>query len=385
MYAPGGDFARQSTEPDYASEPPSYHQTEQISYPPTEQLSYPPTEQLDYNPTEHIDYHQPEQPEYNPTELLPMGAHIPHDSGMDSTAHLYDPVSLEGGHYHASPETPIPAGYVELPELPPELAGLEHHLDEAHPEDRYATGMHEPLAIDDGFQDAGHTMSQHAPMYHDAPFDVVSAQAGRQGGFPYAIPDDPKPHPSTRIPLIAAAALVVIILVVAVLIPLSSARTLQAELRELEEQISNHVSSGEWYELIQRRDDINDQINAFRHRSAVANERMNTVRDFYLRLPALVIIPEILYESGLHVDSIEATENVFSQQIVITGRTNDLRSIHDGVQHLRLYFVHHNLLNVTFGNPEIDADMFATFTITLAVHPSWMPFWLNDQEVRSWS
>jgi len=284
----------------------------------------------------------------------------------------YDAPTPYTDHYHEGPGMPIPAGYVELPELPPGLEGLEQDMNRLHSPAMDSATV--PLA----------------PAYHEAPFDIVPATPPDHSGFPYAIPEDPRPHPSTKIPLIAAAALVAVILIVAVLIPLNASRGLRAELQELEYNISQHTSADTLFHINQERANADAQINALRLEIGSVNERMNTIRNFYLRLPALILIPEILDSSGLHVDNITVTETPHEHQVVVTGRTNNFRGILEGVEYLRLHFSHHYLLTIGFrvgdedGDTGIDAYGFVTYTITITVNPGWEPFWLNNQVVRSW-
>jgi len=279
------------------------------------------------------------------------------------------PVPSRDYYYdNEGPEIPIPAGYVELPQLPPELAGLGLEIENT---------QYDEIIKEDKF--------------HESPFDIVSAKAETHSGFPYAIPEDPRPDPSTRKPLFAAAALVVVILIIAILVPLRTTRALRAELRGIQSEISDYISSDSWYDLIQQRSYAYRNVNAILSDISNVNERMTSIHDFYLRMPALIIIPEIMEVSGLVVDNISAVESAsVHHQIVVSGRTNNFRSIHDGVEHLRLHFRHNYLLSIslsiadTHDNSGIDAYGFMTYTITITVNPGWAPFWLNSQVVRSW-
>jgi len=302
-----------------------------------------------------------------PSPYLPSSDPYDTPSPYPPSLEPYGAPSPYADNYHENPGMPIPAGYVELPELPPGLEGIED--------------MNHPIrpAVDNP-----------PTAYHESPFDIVPAQPEDHSGFPYAIPEDPRPHPSTKIPLIAAAALTAVILIVAILIPLNANRGIRAELQELEYNIAQYESADTLFILNSERANIDTQVSALRLEINNVNERMNTIRNFYLRLPALILIPEILESSGLQVDNITVTENPHEHQVVVTGRTNNFRGILEGVEYLRLHFSHHYLLTVGFrvgdgdGDTGIDAYGFVTYTITITVNPGWEPFWLNSQVVRSW-
>jgi len=276
--------------------------------------------------------------------------------------------SYDRDNPHESHIAPIPAGYVELPELPPELAALELERDNL----KYDEPPPAP------------------PKYHESPFDIISAKTDENSGFPYAIPEGPRPDPNAKKPLIAAIALVAVMFIVAVFIPLRTTRSLRAELQYLEESISAYASTETLFLLEQERYHANRQINAIRRDIERVNERMGVVRDFYLRLPALVFIPEVLEASGLTVDSIVATESAHEHRIVVSGRTNNLASIQHGLEYLRHHSQHHYLMTISFNvaitpdNTGMDAYGYTGYTITAMVNTGWTPFWLNSHTERRW-
>ena len=273
----------------------------------------------------------------------------------------------------------IPAGYVELPELPPELADLEHMPSyDMLAEDRLS-GMRE-LSTD---ENPG-LIHGHADQASESPFDVVAARAGENKGFPYAIPEDPRPDPSARKPLFAAIAIVVVILIIAILIPQRTTSSLRAELAELQESMSAYPSLDELFLREQERLQIDRQINAIRSDMDRVNDRTNIVRNFYLRLPAMVFVPEVLEASGLQVDSITAVENAYEHRIEVSGRTNDLVGMVRGVRYLREHFHYQYLLTIVFDYTPVDSYGFTDYTLTITVDSGWAPFWLNRYAERRW-
>lgn len=294
----------------------------------------------------------------HPVSPAPIYEAVP----QQEAAPIYDTAVAESrDHYSEGPEIPIPAGYVELPELPPELAGLELEREAAY---------HDEAIAEDKF--------------HESPFDIISAKTSEQSGFPYAIPEDPRPDPSSKIPLIAAVILVAVIFAVAVFVPQRSTRGLRSELLYLRENIAGFACNDELYTMGQELTNTTRLIESIQLDIGTINERMGEVRDFYLRLPALVMLPAILSDSGLQVDSVFATESLFSHQITVTGRTNDVLAIPVGLDFLRSHFEHHQLLTISFSPDDIDAEGFLPYTITITVNSGWVPFWLNSHVVRSW-
>ena len=303
------------------------------------------------------------------------------------------------GHddHYANHELPIPAGYVELPELPPEIAALELERrplrhDEMSFDDILASSMREPSSFSDEISSSAHehSLPPRTPLHHESPFDIISAKTDEHSGFPYAIPEDPPPEPGSKKPLFAAVAVAAVIFLIAIFVPLRTNLSLRAELRDLQESIAAYPSVDQLFMLNQERSRVDGQINAIRRDINRASARMNVVRDFYLRLPALVFIPEILEASGLIVDSISSVENAYEHQITISGRTNDFRGLQRGVEYLRVYSRHHYLLTVAFNvlnadvNQGVDQYGFVSYTVTVTVHPGSVPFWLNRYIERSW-
>ena len=344
----------------------------------------------------------PVLPVMDPMPSASIPRHIPEDPlpipqpDRPGPGHMYDPLPDDRGHYSDNPSTPIPAGYVELPEFPPELAGLgleneQPNFDEPVIEDKYSASMAKPLSplALDGELPVPASESE-TPIYHDAPFDIVSAKTDDNSGFPYAIPEDPRPGMSAKIPIIAAAALVAVILIIAVLVPLRTTSSLRNELQSIEESISNYISPDMLFMMEQERANADRQINAIRTEISTVNERMVTIRDFYLRLPALVLLPEVLESSGLDVDTITVTENPWEHNIMVSGRTNNFRGMLDGVEYLRHNFYYHYLLNISFtlaapyDTTGVDAYGYVRYIITITANSGWAPFWLNGHVVRSW-
>ncbi|MCL2378190.1 MAG: hypothetical protein FWC77_03590 [Defluviitaleaceae bacterium] len=351
-------------------------------------------------------YTREPEPERAPYSRAPEPERAPYTREPEPGKDLYTretvspmmPYSLpppERVSYYEGPEIPIPAGYVELPELPPELAalGLEHdtiHHDKGIIEDMAKKKRDKVPATKDESLSETHEVTPEIPKHHESPFDIVSSTEDDLGGFPYAIPEGPRPAPGTRMPLIAAAAVVVVMLIAAVLIPLRTTSALRAELNEIEENISNYASADTLFILDQQRFDTDRQINSLRVEIDNVNGRMHSVRDFYLRLPALILVPEVLEASGLIVDSVVVTESAHEHQVVVSGRTNNFRSILDGVEYLRLHSSYQYLMAISFSiaytdeQEEVDAYGYVTYIITITVNPGWSPFWLNNHVVRSW-
>ena len=268
-------------------------------------------------------------------------------------------------------KVPIKAGYVELPKLPPEIADLETD--------------HSPL-----HHDPAPDLSPATPKHHESPFDIVSAKTEEHSGFPYAVPEDPDPV-DTKKSIITAVAIVVLVLLVAILIPIRTTFSLRSELNGLNEEISNHVSNDELFMLDQERGHVDRQINAIRRDISRVNERMDTVRSFYARLPAMIAIQDILESSGLVVDSINAIESPFEHRIIVSGRTNNFQGMFDGLTYLRDNSRHHYLFtSVSFAVAEtpdstnVDAYGFASYTITITAGHRAVPFWLNSHIERRW-
>jgi len=302
------------------------------------------------------------------TAGLPAG--VPAAS-MDTPRHVSDPVPQERADIHDGPK-PIPAGYVELPEIPPELVAM---------------GIEDRPTLYDEVQIPA---AQKTPAHHESPFDIVSAKASDNSGFPYAIPEDPRPDPNARKPIFLAAVVAVVILLIAVLVPLRSTMSLRAELRGLQEGIGDYVSAPTLFMMQQELSNAYRQIDAVRLDIDRVNERMGIVRDFYLRLPAMVFIPEVLEASGLAVESVVATEQAHDHRIVISGHTNNILSIPAGIEYLRRYFQYNNLLTITIDiadthdSTDVDAYGYTSYTLTIVVNPGWTPFWLNSHVERSW-
>ena len=222
----------------------------------------------------------------------------------------------------------------------------------------------------------------HKAGHHEFPFDPVKAQPDDQGGFPYAIPEDPRPPRSFK-PILAAFGLVAVILLVAILIPLQETIALRSRLQYLEASVAGHVSVEAIVVLEQERNQTYRQINARRTEVSQISMRMGIIREFYLLPPALIMIPEILEHSGLHVYAIEANNNHF----VVTGSISDFLAIHAGTVYLRAEDTNRptspfgHLFNVAF---DVDDDRPQYYLITITLLPNTIPFWLNQHIERSW-
>ena len=242
-----------------------------------------------------------------------------------------------------------------------------------------------PSVMDDLFADPDpiiNPTNQAKSGHHEFPFDPIKAQPDDTGGFPYAIPEDPKPPRSFKA-IVAAFALVVVIVLVAVLIPLQETLRLRSELQYLNNSIAAHVSVDAIIMLEQERGEANRQIQARRQEVSQINERMGIVREFYMLLPAMIMIPEVLENAGIQVDAVVANDN----NVVVSGRTNQLLSLVHASRYLRGDLDNSNspfahLFDVSFDTDEVDGFAYYTFTIT--VRPNNVPFWLHGQIERSW-
>ena len=221
--------------------------------------------------------------------------------------------------------------------------------------------------------------------HHEFPFDPIRAQADDHSGFPYAIPDDPHP-PRSRTPIFIAAAIAVFVLIIAVLIPLRETMSLRSQLRYLENSIAAHTPPEAIIILEQERVGLDRQINAIRRDISHINDRKGQIRDFYLLPPALVVLPEVLVNSGLHVDQVVSSNH----QVIVRGRTRDIVALARGTRYLREQTVYHHLFAVSFDldptddNSGVDAYGYANYTITVTLHSGTVPFWLNGHIERRW-
>ncbi|MCL2572609.1 MAG: hypothetical protein FWE11_09420 [Defluviitaleaceae bacterium] len=289
-----------------------------------------------------------------------------------------DPVETFGSAFQApTPEPmafddPIPPRPTEplfddpFPARPPEPSPFD---------DAFSARPPEPQSFD--FIDP---LEPAPAMHHEVPFEPIKAQADAHKGFPYAIPEDPRP-PRQWAPIIAAVVIAAVVFIIAALIPLQETIRLRRELEYLESSIAGHTSADALILLETERNAANTQINARRTEISRINERRSLVRDFYLPPPALILLPEILEHSGLTVDSIEANE----QQIVITGRTSAHAATATGTGYIRDRSPYHHLYGVTFEiiDPPTNGGPF-TYSLTLNLRQNHMPFWLNGNVERRW-
>ena len=221
------------------------------------------------------------------------------------------------------------------------------------------------------------------PIGHEFPLDPSRNQTDRQSGFPYAMPDETPVATNSKRPILAAIAVAAVVLLITVLIPLRTTLSLRSELRSYQESIASHTPADALFMLEQERVQSDRQISAIRRDIQYVNERKTLVRNFYLNPPALIIIPEVLYNAGIHVDSIVANEH----QVIITGRTNAFRVLFDGTRYLREESPYHHLFSVAF-DPDNDGALddygFMSYTITITLHRSQTTFWLNRNIERWW-
>jgi len=215
------------------------------------------------------------------------------------------------------------------------------------------------------------------PGHHQFPFDPIKTEAETRSGFPYAIPEDPRPPRSLK-PLFAAFALAVAVFIVAVLIPLQETLRLRNELEYLENSIAAHVSVDAILILEQARVQTQNEIDARQADIARINNKRAVAHEFYLPLPALMFIPEILERSGLTIDSIEASEH----QILMEGRIDDHRAFGNGMEYLREYSPYRHFIDIFWDWRDIsddDAYGLPEYYVVITLLPNTEPFRLNGQ------
>ena len=277
---------------------------------------------------------------------------------------------------------PEPRPY-EDPYVKPEL----HHRTDpfpARPEEPASVNIDDPFVDIIPTHKATLPEPQEPVKHHEFPFDPIKAKADDKGGFPYAMPEDPR-QPFSFKPLIAAFAVVAVVFLIAVLIPLQETLNLRSELQYLENSIAGHVSVDAIIMLERERGELTSQISARQREITRINESRNVVHRFYTNPPAQRILPEVLYHAGIWVDSIYATEH----QVRVRGRTNAFRALLDGTIYLREhspYRYHYGLsfdVDETYDNSGVDEYGFTTYTIDLILHHNDTPFWLAGHE-RGW-
>jgi len=249
----------------------------------------------------------------------------------------------------------------------------------------------EPVSFnfDDPYSDGGipHKPSSPEPvMQHEFPFDPIKAQTTEHSGFPYAIPEDPRPPRSLK-PLIAAVLVAAAILLVAVLIPFQENLALRSDLQYLENSISAHVSAEQLIIIQRDHSTTTSHINAMRQDISRLGDRKVIVRNFYLNPPAMILLPEVLEHAGLDgVNSIVVDEHT----AIIRGRTNALISLPNASRFLREDSRYSHLFGVSFDvdptpdNTGVDAYGYATYMFDISLHQSSTPFWLNGHTERRW-
>ena len=220
------------------------------------------------------------------------------------------------------------------------------------------------------------------PIGHEFPYDPIRPHADNPI-FPHDMSEEQyRPASASKIPLFAAMAITAVVLLIAILIPLRTTLGLRAELREYNARIQMHITADELFMLEQERAQLDRQISAIRRDIQYVNESRSLVRVFYLNPPALITIPEILYHSGIRVDSITANDH----QIIAMGRipAHEAPSIPRGTTYLREVSPYHHLFSISFSHHPtedgtgVDEFGYIPFTITIVLRPNDMPFWLSD-------
>ena len=248
-------------------------------------------------------------------------------------------------------------------------------------DDPFPARLPEPVGY--GSDDAYVSVNEPAKAgHHEFPFDPIKAQPDAHSGFPYAIPEDPRPPRSFK-PILAALGVVAVIFLVAVLIPLQETLRLRSDLQYLENSASAHVSVEVIMMLQAEINETDRQITARRDEITRINERMGIIRNFYLLPPALIMVPEALENAGVHVDSVVASDN----QVSIRGRTRAMLSLVHASQYLRGDSNYHSpfahLFTVDFDSDNVGGG-YEEYVFTITMGPNYMPFWLNEWIERSW-
>jgi len=221
------------------------------------------------------------------------------------------------------------------------------------------------------------------PLHHEVPFDAIKPDVPDKGGFPYAIPEDPKPQRSLK-PMLLALAVVAAIFIVAVLIPFQETRNLRSELQYLENSIGAHISADAIRILTREIIDTETQIAAVRRDISRLSGRMEHIRNFYQQHPAMYVVPRIMDQPDFGVQSI--TSN--GHNVTIVGSTRNLIALGTGVPRLRdVVFAGHPLnfdLEPGVNDTGIDEQGYAHYTIIIRFNPPSSPIWLNQYEGRRW-
>jgi len=221
---------------------------------------------------------------------------------------------------------------------------------------------------------------------HEFPFDVVPAKKPDHTGFPFAIPEDPRPEPGSSKPIIMAAivaAIVMLIVVVASMLaplptPMHAAREYQAELDDINREISAFVSTQALFVLQQERENMYRDLSAIRWGIAHTRDRMVRVREFYLYPPALIVIPEIIVESGLGgIETIESRGN-----LVILGIAHAHEMPALGRAFLALRRSEIEMFGTSTLSERIDGG--DHYRITVSPSPGYSPFWMHSSVERRW-
>jgi len=329
-----------------------------------------------------------------PLGEIPLGSSPLGPSPFESTpfeSNLYDskpfdPSPLASGPFESSPfesdlhkprHEPSHGMHEPFPPMPGQPEPFAEPFSEPfsglHPESHPGThtephpGMH----------------SDSTPKHHEVPFDPVQAHAHEHKGFPYAMPEDPRP-PRSLVPIFIALGIAVFVFLVAVLVPSQETRRLRNELQYLQSSIAAHASTEALFMLERERGNIDMQIRAIRSDIDRINEERAIVRQFYLNLPAQIMIPEIVENAGFHVDYIDANEH----HIQVRGRTNAFRALPYGQRYLSRYAQFSYLLSVSFDLADIpnnpDDYGFVSYIFDITLRPHTAPFWLNGHMERRW-
>jgi len=219
---------------------------------------------------------------------------------------------------------------------------------------------------------------------HDAPFDTISAKKTDYTGFPFAIPEDPRPDPSSKKPIIYAAIAAAAVLLIVVLAsmfaplptPMTTAREYQAKLDAINGEIDDLVPAQALFVLQQEYENMSREISAINWGIDNTNERMAIVRDFYMYPSALLVISEILFVA--EVEGIELIES--RERLVISGRNTpgSLPALGGAIQALRRSYLFTDFIQLD--GVEAGSE---TYNITLEVEPGG-PFWTHSEIERRW-
>ena len=327
--------------------------------------------------------HQPITPISDDITPLRDDFDIPplHTTGFSKEDDYTTPLQPDSGYPAASDYDEIQAEpHKALDSFDFDIPALEHSLP-AEPESDYDPILSDIIKSPPPVAETPLPIMplEQPTKHHDAPFETISAKSQMPEGFPYAIPEEPRPTGGSIKPIIIAAAVVLVVLLIAILIPLQETMYLRGQLDYLQNNLSGHVPAETIIQLQTERTNADRQISAVRHDRERLSERKVLIRDFYLQPPALVVVPEILHESGLR--DIETIMGV-SGQVIATGTIRaHFPTLAIGVRYLR----YHPLFEVSIDTPPNDyGDGSVSYEITINMQPSGAPFWLHDNIERRW-